>query len=185
MDRNIESYVKTFKNIIPKELSENCLIELTNQTYTENYFTDPITGESHNETSNEPWVVDSYVNDNLNKIIWQCIFDYVTSLKFSWFSGWAGYRYPRVNKYEINQEMAPHCDRIKSMFDGERKGDPTLTVLGQFQGEYEGGDLIMFEDQKFKFDPLDIIIFPSTFLFPHYITPVTSGTRISFVSWVW
>lgn len=30
----------------------------------------------------------------------------------------------------------------------------------------------------------DIIIFPGVFLYPHKITPITKGTRHSFVSWV-
>ena len=31
----------------------------------------------------------------------------------------------------------------------------------------------------------DLIIFPSNFLYPHKITPVTKGVRYSYVSWVW
>ena len=29
----------------------------------------------------------------------------------------------------------------------------------------------------------DILIFPSVFLFPHEVKPITSGTRYSFVTW--
>ena len=31
----------------------------------------------------------------------------------------------------------------------------------------------------------DLLIFPSNFLYPHKITPITKGVRYSYVSWVW
>ena len=31
----------------------------------------------------------------------------------------------------------------------------------------------------------DIIVFPSNFMFPHRVEPVTKGNRYSYISWVW
>ena len=81
--------------------------------------------------------------------------------------------------------MASHCDHIHSLFDGERKGIPILSVLGLLNDNFEGGDFIFFDDYKIKFNKGDIIIFPSIFLYPHRVAPVTKGTRDTFVSWVW
>ena len=55
--------------------------------------------------------------------------------------------------------------------------------------EYEGGDLI-FTDQKdnvvkrLKLGKGSIVFFPSNFMYPHGITPITEGTRYSVVAWL-
>ena len=81
--------------------------------------------------------------------------------------------------------MALHCDHIHSLFEGNRKGIPILSVLGVLNDDYNGGEFIMFDDYEIKFKQGDILIFPSNFMFPHKVEPVTKGTRYSFISWVW
>ena len=82
--------------------------------------------------------------------------------------------------------MENHCDHIHSMFDGERKGIPILSIVGVLNDDYEGGELIMFDgDKTISTKKGDLLIFPSNFLYPHRITPVTKGPRYSYVSWVW
>jgi predicted 2-oxoglutarate/Fe(II)-dependent dioxygenase YbiX len=71
------------------------------------------------------------------------------------------------------------------MFDGERKGIPILSCLGLLNDDYEGGEFIMFDDMKIDFKKGDLLIFPSNFLYPHKVQPVTKGTRYSYISWVW
>ena len=72
------------------------------------------------------------------------------------------------------------------MFDGQRKGIPTLSVLGSLNNDYEGGEFLMFDEEKeYKIKAGEIMIFPSVFLYPHRVAPVTKGTRDTFVSWVW
>jgi hypothetical protein len=91
----------------------------------------------------------------------------------------------RYNKYFNEKKMASHCDHIQSIFDGEKKGIPILSCLGILNEEYEGGKFIMFEDTEIKFNAGDLIIFPSIFLYPHKVLPVTKGSRYSFISWVY
>ena len=78
-----------------------------------------------------------------------------------------------------------HADRVQEMFDGERKGIPTLSVVGLLNDDFEGGEFTMFEDYKIKLKTGDVLIFPSTFMYIHQVTPVVTGTRYSWVSWVW
>lgn len=185
MNKNLDRYILTFNNVISPELSEKCLKQFDEYHFRENTFINPQTGIESSFSENEPWVIDDFDDKDLMNVIWQCLKYYVDNIELPWFNSWAGFTPMRINKYELNQHMAPHCDRIKSIFNGIRKGDPTLTVLGLFGTEFEGGDLVMFEDEKYEFNPLDIMIFPSNFLYPHHTTPVTSGKRISFVSWAW
>ena len=102
-----------------------------------------------------------------------------------WFSSWQGYSAVRFNEYKENKKMALHCDHIHSMFDGQKKGIPILSVLGVLNDDYEGGEFILFDDYEIKFKKGDVVIFPSLFLYPHKVEPVTKGTRYSYISWVW
>ena len=80
--------------------------------------------------------------------------------------------------------MALHADHIHSMFDGERKGIPILSVLGVLNDDYEGGEFVLI-DEKINLSKGDIIVFPSNFMYPHKVEPVTKGTRYSYISWIW
>tara|TARA_R110002020_G_scaffold269671_2_gene485005 strand:- start:896 stop:1441 length:546 start_codon:yes stop_codon:yes gene_type:complete len=64
-----------------------------------------------------------------------------------------------------------------------------LSIIMNLNDDYEGGDLI-FTDQKekenkrLKLDKGSIVFFPSNFLYPHSIQPITKGTRYSIVAWL-
>ena len=79
--------------------------------------------------------------------------------------------------------MKEHWDGIQSIFDGENKGVPIMSCLGILNDNYKGGELVFFQDQIYKVNKGDILIFPSNFLYPHKVNEVTEGTRYSFVSW--
>lgn len=91
----------------------------------------------------------------------------------------------RLNRYQAGTLMRPHIDHIHSLFDGMQKGIPVVSMIGILNDDYEGGDLVFFNDYKVKTKTGDLIIFPSCFLYPHTIEEVTKGTRYSFVSWAW
>jgi predicted 2-oxoglutarate/Fe(II)-dependent dioxygenase YbiX len=81
--------------------------------------------------------------------------------------------------------MKFHHDHIHTLFDGEKKGVPILSILGLLNDNFEGGDFLMFDAKKVNLSAGDIILFPSNFLYPHAVTTITKGTRYSFVSWGW
>jgi Rps23 Pro-64 3,4-dihydroxylase Tpa1-like proline 4-hydroxylase len=50
---------------------------------------------------------------------------------------------------------------------------------------YEGGEFSFFNRElKFKPKKGSLIMFPSNFMFPHEILPVTKGTRYSIITWI-
>jgi len=124
--------------------------------------------------------------DKLTQKVWESISQYIlTDFKNDYFNGWKGFTHIRFNRYREGKTMAKHCDHIHDMFDGERKGIPTLSIVGLLNEDYEGGEFIMFDDMEIKLKQGDILIFPSNFLYPHKVNSVTKGIRDSFVSWVW
>tara|TARA_R100000329_G_scaffold113215_1_gene92909 strand:- start:600 stop:1136 length:537 start_codon:yes stop_codon:yes gene_type:complete len=88
----------------------------------------------------------------------------------------------RFNIYEKGLTMREHVDHIYSIFDGKEKGIPVLSFVGMLNDDYEGGEFIM-NGEKLTLKAGDLLVFPSNFLFPHVVHPVTKGTRYSLVAW--
>ena len=91
----------------------------------------------------------------------------------------------RFNRYKPGQIMRQHHDHIYNIFDGKRKGIPVLSFILNLNNDYEGGDLFFWNDTIVKLGRGDIVMFPSSWLFPHGVTEVTKGIRYSGVSWGW
>ena len=89
----------------------------------------------------------------------------------------------RFNRYQKGQTMRIHCDHIKTLFEGEVKGIPVLSIIINFNDDYQGGDLIFWDDYKVDLGEGDVVVFPSLFLFPHRIEEVTENIRYSGVAW--
>lgn len=88
----------------------------------------------------------------------------------------------RFNKYNVGEGIEEHVDHIHAIFKERPSGIPVISVVGCLNDDYEGGQFHLCGE------PLDIgagelILFPSVFLYPHYVTPVTAGCRYSWVSW--
>ena len=195
MNKNIEHYVFHKENFLDEKSCDNYIDKLNAGVWKKHewysYRTDSINFQSEDK---EPEVIEGdgfrgtdikKINDNLIQALYSAILDYIETFKFDWFVGWERYSPIRFNRYFPGQTMKNHCDHVHSLFDGERKGIPILSIIGILNDDYEGGELIMFEDKKIDTKKGDLLIFPSNFLYPHEITPVTRGVRYSYVSWVW
>jgi len=85
-------------------------------------------------------------------------------------------KYTPGGKYEIHTDHFTNSPRH-------------LSIIINLNNEYEGGDLT-FTDQKemevkrLKLGKGSIVFFPSNFMYPHSIEPITKGTRYSIVAWL-
>jgi len=183
---NLTSYVKVYRNAVPQDLCEKAIDSLNETEFFQHTFYHPALKQRYTN-SNELSVshIENKHSIQIDDLVYQTLVKYVTGLDFSWFDSFDGHTKIRFNKYDVNTEMSMHCDRVQEMFDGHIKGIPTLSVLGLLNDNYEGGKFVMFNDTSFDLKQGDIIIFPSTFMYPHHVTPITKGTRFSFISWVW
>ncbi len=81
-------------------------------------------------------------------------------------------------KYSVGGKYIEHTDHFK---DRPR----SLTIIFNLNDDYEGGELTFWGRTKiYKLKKGDGIIFPSNFMYPHEIMPVTSGTRYSMITWM-
>lgn len=187
MEKSLDSYIKFYRNFIPQELIDETVYELeTTNDYRKHEY-----GSGYKEDSSFSYEDDLYVTGNIStspkimKIIWQSLQNYMIDINFSWINTWRGFSPVRFNKYPTGSNMRNHCDHIHSIFPGERKGIPILSILGSLNNDYTGGELIFFENEIVELKAGDIMVFPSIFLYPHRVETVKSGTRYSFVSWTW
>ena len=188
LNTDLKNYVVQFKGRIDKDLCDTLVRDIDAMEFEEHTFYDVITGEQAPRSGSKELSVswdDCPSKSILTKELWNVIREYLIQMNMPWFVRWSGFTQPRFNKYDEDKKMALHCDHIQSMFDGKRKGIPILSVLGVLNDNYEGGEFIMFDDTEIKFEKGDVLVFPSLFLYPHKVEPVKSGTRYSYISWVW
>ena len=88
----------------------------------------------------------------------------------------------RVNKYSEGGFMSKHCDNIHHSH-GQKYGFPQVSSLLFLNDNYEGGEFVV-ADEVYNTKKGSGIIFPSNFMFPHEVKPITKGTRWSIITWI-
>ena len=198
MDRSLEHYIFHKQNFLSDEFCKKAIVGLSDARW-EKHDWDNVWADDGTEHiplyrsgENEPKVFYSGnvsgrvpLNKTILDKIHPVLSEYMDYLNFEWFKGWSGYTSLKFLEYSHNERMAYHCDHIRSMFDGEKKGIPILTVIGTLNEDYDGGELVMFDNKEIILGEGDLIIFPSVFLYPHKINPIKKGKRYSYASWVW
>jgi predicted 2-oxoglutarate/Fe(II)-dependent dioxygenase YbiX len=188
MHAELKDYIKIEKSFLDAETCKSVIASLKDVNWNEHQFYEASTNEYNNKSGNQELDV-SFDSTVYTKIImdklWNSIKQYQDDLNYKWFSSWSGYSQIRFNRYTNNKKMAMHCDHITDLFDGQNKGIPTLSLLGILNDDYQGGEFIMFDNLQLDLQAGDLLIFPSNFMYPHRVEPVTNGERYSFISWMW
>ena len=188
MNKDLTSYVKIYDNWLTEDSCKQTVKELDLASSWSQHQFYYATEDIHKPRSGDKELDICYYNTSTKPYIMQRIWDgfyqYCSDLDFDWFKQWSGYSDVRFNRYKETRVMANHCDHIHSLFDGNRKGIPTMSSLIVLNNEYTGGEFMMW-DEEIKLEEGTLMVFPSVFLYPHRVEPVTSGTRYSCVSWAW
>lgn len=185
MNFDLKDYVKIYPTFTPK-FAATAVEHLAEQQWRQHEFYDPLADRHLNRSGNQelsvtfaqgPWV------DSVMTQLKLPLNSYTQDLKMPWFQTCAQYSYVRFNRYQQQTLMSPHCDHIRGIFDGQARGIPILSMIGLLNDDYQGGELILWDDYEVKLNVGDVVVFPSVFLYPHRVQPVTQGTRYSLVSW--
>lgn len=192
MNTDLNFYVKKYDNFLGENLCDETVKQLEsfkNKEWYEHVFYNRATKRevklSGNKELSTMYTDKITTSKEIMDLYWHALHDYVFKhLAFKWFDSWESYSFLRFNKYKKNKQMAEHCDHITTIFDGTKRGVPILSVLCALNENYSGGELIML-GKKVNFKKGDLLIFPSSFMFPHKVNPVRKGTRYSAISWVW
>jgi len=182
-------YILHLKNWIPKEITKTTVKELSKKKWEPHYHLNNVTLKKviKKKELDISWSDGSLTyHKELHDLVWKALEKYILKEhKKSYHSSWAGFSPIKFNRYGKNQIMTKHIDHIKSLFDGERKGLPVLSIIGALNNNYTGGELIFFDNHQIKLKEGGILLFPSNFMYPHLVKSVTKGKRYSFVSWSW
>jgi predicted 2-oxoglutarate/Fe(II)-dependent dioxygenase YbiX len=127
-------------------------------------------------------LTDCHWNNYLNNRITTLMNEYVTKLNLLKYTGFI----KNTNQIEIlKYEETNHYD---FHVDGGTGFDRVLSAILFLNNDYKGGELsfkTLADDKETIFKPIpgSLIIWPSNFLYPHCVKPVTKGTRYSIVAW--
>ena len=188
ISKNTEDYVKVYKDFIDTDLCNTATAHLDELEWTTHKFYDP-KSKKYFENEKELSVSFEDIPESLEikKCFWNAIHKYVLEdfKDLTWWDGWEGFSHLKFNRYDPNTKMSNHCDHIKSIFDGNIRGVPILSVIALLNDDFTGGNFIMWNDTQINIEKGSIMIFPSNFMYPHMVTEVTKGVRYTCISWVW
>ena len=183
--KQIFDYVVHLNQYIPKETCDKIVDSLSHKSFKKTSYGDykgnlkDQDDNMHYETKtiSDSQIIDPYIQ----KLLYRYELRNRNSL-VPWTSlSWNEITFLRYTK---EQRFERHVDHVHTIFDGERKGIPTLTIIGWLNDDYEGGEFHIC-DKKIDSKLGDVILFPSNFVYPHEVTPILSGVRYSWVTWVW
>lgn len=182
---NIEDYIIVI-NAIPKQLCESIVDENSKKEWQKHKWNNYSSGEKYSHSTKELDILTCSLEQQqkLEPSIIIALEEYQKVCSWSpeaidWISKYCPIRF---NKYEVGTLMRKHYDHIHSIFDGENKGVPLVSIVGNLNEDYEGSEFHC-RGKEIKLKTGDILMFPSNFMYPHEVTECTKGTRYSFVSW--
>jgi predicted 2-oxoglutarate/Fe(II)-dependent dioxygenase YbiX len=181
----LENYIYIVKNA----LSLNLCDEIVNEFKNSNEWQDTIVGSGNVEknirncqtigiscsgviqkNSNVRHKLDDAVFDGAAK----CIQEYNNKFPHCRIEEDSGYE---LLKYPEGCFYIQHVDSFKA-----RPRAVSCSFI--LNDDFEGGEFAFFDRElKYKLEKGDAIMFPSNFMYPHEVMPVTQGTRYSIVTW--
>jgi predicted 2-oxoglutarate/Fe(II)-dependent dioxygenase YbiX len=180
----LKNFIHIERGLIPKDTCKFVIDSIKNESWSSHLWsTDGTDSFSYPTKELDVLKATPSLEDILNPLISLSVKsynDFIGSEKVSQVTCFSPVRF---NRYQKGQTMRIHCDHIKTLFEGEVKGIPVLSIIINFNDDYKGGDLIFWDDYKVDLGEGDVVVFPSLFLFPHRIEEVTENIRYSGVSW--
>ena len=79
-----------------------------------------------------------------------------------------------ILRYETGQSIGDHVDDLEPR---------VLSMSISLNDDYTGGEFMFWKNKTMRLPNGCALMFPSNFMFPHEVLPVTSGTRYSMITW--
>jgi len=183
--KNIEDYIIVLEDAFPAELCDRILNEYQNKddwkkstiatgdTDTNVRNTD-IIGISGADVINRNPVVRRELDSDIFTYANKAIIEYNKKFPFAMIQQDNGYD---LLRYDVGGFYIQHTD---SFMQQPRAVSCSIAL----NDDYEGGEWTFWNrEKKVRLKKGSIIMFPSNFMYPHEIMPVTKGTRYSIITW--
>ena len=178
-------------NLIPKELCKSLILESSHLKWEKHSWYDYKKDNIISSQTKEAETVLSTAKqfEQITKYLVEALINYQKkySIKGDKTEGkWINKITPiKFVRYAVGTHMHQHYDHIQSIFDGQLKGIPIISIVGLLNDNYKGS-LLKFPRQNF--DNKDIpkgwsMVWPSTVTHPHETTPLKKGTKYTLSSW--
>ena len=187
---SLEKYIKTYQ-AIPHPIIISKFIQYLNKTFDEKKFeTGAVVGNGTDVVDKKVRNVDilglSNQHDSLSNVHWANFINHLVikqmckyinefpDIRRAGIFDMQALRYGVGGHYEFHVDDGPTMDRKYS----------SILMLNN---DYEGGTLCFKLDNKIiemETKPGNLVIWPSNFMFPHAVKPLTKGVRYSIVSWM-
>lgn len=183
--KNLEDYIVIFEDILPHELCDSILSEYKNS----NEWSPTIIGSGNIKrdvrntdtislslanTIEKNIIARKEIDENLYKVANQAIIKYNSIFPNAHIEQDSGYE---LLRYNTGQFYVQHTDSFM-------KQPRAVSCSFALNDDYEGGEFAFWDrEKKVTLKKGSAILFPSNFMYPHEIMPVTKGTRYSIVTW--
>lgn len=182
--KQLSDYVIVLENVVRADLvdaiereyfsSEDWVLATTKGGLNANTRNCATIGMSFNSIIQKNPVLRTHIDNELHIATQKIIRKYKGKFKTVQIESDTGYD---LLRYETGQFYTQHIDSFNEM-------PRMLSCSIALNDNYEGGEFAFFDGElKYKIPKGSAILFPSNFMYPHEIMPVTSGTRYSIVTW--
>ena len=180
----LKDYILVLEDIIPDKLCDNILSEYKES----NEWSDTLIGNGvvnkkirncySLPLSNKDIIGKNNFRKNLDDNIFECasnsIKKYNEQFSKAHITKDSGYN---LLKYEKGGFYTEHCDSFSAI-------PRTISCSFILNDDFKGGQFSFFKNKLiYSLKKRSVIMFPSNFMYPHSILPVTEGTRYSIVTW--
>lgn len=181
---NLEDYIYIIKNALSINLCNDVLNEFKNSDEWQNTH---IASGVNKDIRNCETIIISFpqviqknneVRHRLDNAIFdsaaKCIEEYNNKFPHCRVEEDSGYE---LLKYPEGCFYKEHTDSFKAV-------PRAISCSFMLNDDFEGGEFAFFNRElKYKLSRGDALMFPSNFMYPHEVMPVTKGTRYSIVTW--
>lgn len=182
--KHLHDYIVVFENVMTHNLCDAIIEEFSN----EEEWTDTIIGAGlYKEVRNAKTVVMSFShviekNLTIRSELDQFVFKSANNAIIKYNEKFPLARIQEDSGYELlrYQEGNFYIQHVDSFKDRPR----AVSCSFALNDNYDGGEFAFFNRElKYKLPKGSAIMFPSNFMYPHEIMPVTRGARYSIVTW--
>ncbi len=181
----LTDYIQVFENVIPKELCDAILKEFSAEE--EWLKTEVGGGKVRSDIRSAETIIISYPHVMEKNIVVRKQLDldvfnaaskainlYNKKFPLAKIEEDSGYE---LLRYKEGQFYIEHTDSFKAR-------PRAVSCSFAINDDYEGGEWAFFNREKvIKVPKGAAVMFPSNFMYPHEIMPVTKGTRYSIITW--
>lgn len=181
----LNKYIVVLKNLMPQDLCNTIIKEYADcaewvqSGISREGKPDMKVRNCHTIEISQPFTIrQSQIRRNIDTKIFNCaancIQEYNNQFPHTHIAQDTGYE---LLRYTEGQFYIQHVD---SFLQAPR----LISCSFALNDNYDGGEFAFFDRQlKYKLNQGDVIMFPSTFMYPHEIMPVTKGIRYSIITW--